>query len=89
MPAIRFAERRGALKRLFISAITLLLAVFATFSLLDESILGIAFLLLVFFFGFNILEASLPSLISKSAACLGQGSGAGRVQHHPVDRASG
>ncbi|MDR3898554.1 MAG: MFS transporter, partial [Duodenibacillus sp.] len=73
MPAIRFAERRGALKRLFISAITLLLAVFAAFSLLDESILGIAFLLLVFFFGFNILEASLPSLVSKSAPASARG----------------
>ncbi len=67
MPAIRAAERRGALKGLFIFSIALLMVVFAAFGLLDSSALGIAFLLLVFFFGFNILEASLPSLVSKSA----------------------
>ncbi len=73
MPAIRAAERRGALKRLFLFSIALLMAVFAAFEVLDFSVLGIALLLLVFFFGFNILEASLPSLVSKSAPAAARG----------------
>ena len=47
--------------------IALLLIVFAAFEFLDRTVLGIAFLLLVFFSGFNVLEASLPSLVSKTA----------------------
>lgn len=73
MPIIRFAERRGALKRLFLAAITLLMVVFLAFEVLDSTVLGIAFLLLVFFFGFNILEASLPSLVSKAAPVSARG----------------
>ena len=67
MPILRFAERRSLFKELFVCSIALLLIVFAAFEFLDRTVLGIAFLLLVFFFGFNILEASLPSLVSRTA----------------------
>ena len=67
MPVLRKAERRGLFKELFICSIALLMLVFAAFEFLDWTVLGIAFLLLVFFFGFNILEASLPSLVSRTA----------------------
>ena len=67
MPVLRTAERRGLFKELFICSIALLMIVFSAFEFLDRTVLGIAFLLLVFFFGFNILEASLPSLVSRTA----------------------
>lgn len=67
MPAIRHAEKTGRVKELFVGAICLVLAAFAGFEIFDNSVLLISVLLLVFFSGFNVLEASLPSLVSKSA----------------------
>ena len=67
MPAIRHAEKTGRIKELFITAISLVLAAFAGFEIFDNSVLLISVLLLVFFSGFNVLEASLPSLVSKTA----------------------
>lgn len=67
MPAIRHAEKTGKVKELFVGAICLVLAAFAGFEIFDNSVLLISVLLLVFFSGFNVLEASLPSLVSKTA----------------------
>ncbi len=67
MPAIRQAEKRGRTKELFVGSICLVLAAFAGFEIFDNSVLLICVLLLVFFSGFNVLEASLPSLVSKTA----------------------
>lgn len=67
MPAIRHAEKTGRVKELFVGAICLVLAAFAGFEIFDNSVLLISVLLLVFFSGFNVLEASLPSLVSKTA----------------------
>lgn len=68
MPAIRHAEKTGRVKELFVGAICLVLAAFAGFEIFDNSVLLICVLLLVFFSGFNVLEASLPSLVSKTAS---------------------
>ena len=67
MPAIRHAERTGRFKELFVGAICLVLVAFAGFEIFDNSVLFICVLLLVFFSGFNVLEASLPSLVSRTA----------------------
>ncbi len=67
MPLIVRAERSGRTKLLFLVSIDLLALVFAGFACFGGSILGISVLLLVFFVGFNILEASLPSLVTKTA----------------------
>lgn len=65
MPVLRHAEKTGRTKELFVGAICLVLAAFAGFEIFDNSVLLISVLLLVFFSGFNVLEASLPSLVSK------------------------
>lgn len=67
MPAIRRAEKTGRVKELFVGAICLVLAAFAGFEIFDNSVLFISLLLLVFFSGFNVLEASLPSLVARTA----------------------
>ncbi|MEO8188152.1 MAG: MFS transporter [Burkholderiaceae bacterium] len=61
------AERRGSMRRLFIGAIALVLAAQLGFLLRGDTLLWMALWLLIFFTGFNILEASLPSLVSRIA----------------------
>ncbi|QMT30695.1 MFS transporter [Alysiella filiformis] len=67
IPAIVIGETRNKLKQVFVLGIALvLLAQFALiFSL--HAIWLIAAVLIVYFIGFNILEASMPSLVSKIA----------------------
>ncbi len=67
MPAIMRAERAGRMRELFLSAILLILLVHVAFIWLDTNLYAIGLLLVVFFTGFNILEASLPSLVSRTA----------------------
>ncbi len=67
MPPIMRAERAGRMRTLFLGAIGLLLVVFLGLWGYSDSLGWIAAWLLLFFVGFNILEASLPSLISRVA----------------------
>lgn len=77
VPAIFYAERRSRMKQVFAAAVGLMLAAqFALMSLLG-SLWGIAAALLVFFVAFNVLEASLPSLISKVAPAGSKGTASG------------
>ncbi len=61
------AERRGLMRLLFISSIVLVLVAQLGFLLRGGSLFWLALWLLVFFTGFNILEACLPSLVSRIA----------------------
>ncbi len=67
VPAIIVGETRNKLKQVFIGGIILVLA--AQLALLGSlnSVWLIAGCLIVYFIGFNILEASMPSLVSKIA----------------------
>ena len=67
IPAIVIGETRDKLKAVFVFGISLVwVAQFALiFSL--SSIWAIALVLIIYFVGFNILEASMPSLVSKIA----------------------
>jgi MFS family permease len=67
VPPIVVTERRGWQKAGFIGAITLLAVAQAGLGLLPGGLWSIGALLVVFFTGFNFLEASLPSLISRAA----------------------
>lgn len=73
MPFISRAERAGRLKQLYLIAISLLGFVFVGLHFFDVALWTIAALLLFFFIGFNILEASLPSLVSKTAPSADKG----------------
>jgi len=77
IPAIIYAEKRAQLKFVFIAAIALLLIGQVLLATTFDSIWGTAIALLVFFTAFNLLEASLPSLISKIAPVGAKGTAIG------------
>ncbi len=67
IPFIIQAEKHRRMKQVFIGAIFIIaLAEFGLFEL-HRSLYAIGLLLLVFYSGFNLLEAILPSLIAKMA----------------------
>ena len=67
IPAIIVAEKRGKMRAVLLSAIVLLLLVQAGFVMGVTAAWVAGLWLTVFFVGFNILEATLPSLISRIA----------------------
>jgi len=77
LPAILYAEKRARLKPVFVAAVLLLLACDLGFLVLAGSFYGIVGLLLAFFVAFNILEASLPSLVSRVAPPRAKGTALG------------
>lgn len=67
VPFIIFGEKKRKIKPVFIGSITVIAFSHAGLLLFHDSIFSLAVFLLVFFCGFNLLEATLPSLISKIA----------------------
>ncbi len=76
-PPLLQAERRGRMKFLFVSAIALLLAVELGLAVCYTSLGMVIVLLLAFFVAFNILEATLPSLVSRVAPAGSRGTALG------------
>jgi len=76
-PPLIQAERRGRLRVLFLSAIVLLLAVELGFAVCYTNFGMAVVLLLAFFVAFNILEATLPSLVSRIAPPASRGTALG------------
>jgi MFS family permease len=73
-------ERRGRLRGLFLACIVLVMGVQAAWSLLALSappLWALAILLFLFFCGFNVLEASQPSLASRLAPTGSRGAALG------------
>lgn len=77
VPCIIYAEKRHQLKRVFCSAIALLLISQIACLWLTPSSTHLFIFLTLFFIGFNVLEASLPSLISKIAPSAAKGTAMG------------
>lgn len=67
MPPIVAAERRARIRTLFLGAIGLLLATLLGLLWHADRLAWLVTWLLLFFVAFNILEASLPSLVSRVA----------------------
>ncbi|MHB1359737.1 MAG: MFS transporter [Rhodocyclaceae bacterium] len=67
VPAIIAAEKHGKLRPIYASAVALLVLVQGGLALMSNSLWAIGLWLLLFFVAFNILEALLPSLISRLA----------------------
>jgi MFS family permease len=73
-------ERRGYLRVVFLSAITLIACVqflLLWLSSADVTLLQMGWLLFAFFCGFNILEATQPSLVSQQAPAHSRGAAMG------------
>ena len=73
IPAILYADRRNKPKPVLLGAVVLLLGAEAAFVALEGGIALLAVLLLGFFVAFNVLEALLPSLVSRLAPMEGRG----------------
>jgi predicted MFS family arabinose efflux permease len=67
IPFVIIAEKKRQMKKVFIGAITLLLIANIGFIFFHSDLIGLVSCLWIFFCGFNLLEATLPSLISKTA----------------------
>jgi MFS family permease len=77
VPAIIAAEKRGKMKPVLLGAIALILIGQLLLGAAPHTILSVAAILFVYFLGFNILEASQPSLVSKLAPGTRKGAAAG------------
>jgi predicted MFS family arabinose efflux permease len=77
IPAIVVAEKRAKMKHVMIAAIALILIGQLSFAELPHTLWWIAGVLLVYFTGFNVLEASQPSMVSKLAPGLRKGAAMG------------
>jgi MFS family permease len=77
VPAIIYAEKKAKLKPVFVTSIAVLLASQIFLATTSDSLWGTAGALLVFFAAFNLLEATLPSLISKIAPVGAKGTAIG------------
>jgi MFS family permease len=77
VPAIIYAEKKAKIKQVFVSAIALMLLAQLLFAVSINLFWGIVFSLTVYFVAFNVLEASLPSIISKIAPAAAKGTAMG------------
>jgi MFS family permease len=77
VPAIIVAEARGKMKSVLVSAIGLVLIGQVLLGLGPHTTFSVATILFLYFLGFNILEASQPSLVSKLAPGTRKGAAAG------------
>ena len=76
LPFVIIAERKRKMKQVFIAAIATVSVAVAGF-IYSTNLITLAISLVVFFAGFNLLEASLPSLISKTARATLKGTAMG------------
>ena len=67
VPFVVIAEKRRRMKGIFVGAVAALLVAQLGLFAFHQSVWSIALLLLLFFTAFNLLEATLPSLIAKVA----------------------
>jgi MFS family permease len=77
VPFIIIAEKYRKMKPVFLGAIATLAVAQLGWSLLSNSVAGMLFFLWLFFTAFNILEASLPSLMSKLSPLANKGTAMG------------
>jgi MFS family permease len=67
MPPIFLAERRGRMKLMFVASVAIMACVQLGFYAWTDGLWLLAGLLLAFFVVFNVLEAALPSLVTRLA----------------------
>jgi MFS family permease len=77
VPAILYVDRRNQPKPVMLGAVALLVAVEAALGTLSSAVATLAALMLGFFVAFNVLEAMLPSLVSRIAPAQGRGTAIG------------
>lgn len=77
VPAIIYGEKKAKLKNVFVAAIALMFCAQLLFASAIDHFWGIVASLTVYFVAFNVLEASLPSIISKVSPAASKGTAMG------------
>lgn len=77
IPFIIYGEKKRQMKRVLIGAISVLMLTELFFWQFGDTLRALVIGTVVFFIGFNLLEASLPSLISKVSPAGGKGTAMG------------
>lgn len=77
VPPMMFADKKSRIKEVFMGAIALAALAQMTLLIFHDSVFSVAAALLLFFVAFNLLEAMLPSLISKTAPLAAKGTAMG------------
>lgn len=77
VPAIIAAERKDKMRPVFLAAVGLLTVVQIGLYVLHDNLWLLALWLLLFFVAFNVLEATLPSLVSRTAPPAAKGAALG------------
>ena len=77
VPFIIYGEKKRQMKRVLLGAVSVLLACELYFAFFGSSLRALVLGIVVFFTAFNLLEASLPSLVSKVAPAGGKGTAMG------------
>lgn len=77
LPAIIVGEKRAKLKPVFIGAVAIMLFAQVLFAVNIHHFWGVVAALFFYFVAFNLLEATLPSLISKMAPAASKGTAIG------------
>jgi len=77
VPAIIYAEKQTKMKQVFVAAVAVMLLAQIMFAVSISYFWRIVASLTIYFIAFNLLEASLPSLISKIAPAAAKGTAMG------------
>jgi len=77
VPFIIYGEKKRQMRRVLIGAVLVLLGCELYFWVFGHGLTNLVFGIIVFFTAFNLLEASLPSLVSKVAPAGGKGTAMG------------
>jgi MFS family permease len=77
IPPMIFADKKSRTKEVFVGAIALAALSQLILLIFNASLISVAASLLLFFIAFNLLEAMLPSLISKTAPLVAKGTAMG------------
>ena len=77
VPFIIIAENKRRMKEVFNGAIVVIALAELGFWAFNDSIFGLALFILIFFVAFNVLEASLPSLVAKMSSTEAKGTAMG------------
>ena len=77
LPPMLLAERKGLQKQVFVGAVVVLIGALGLLMFADGRLPALVAGLLVFFAAFNLLEATLPSMISKRAPAGAKGTAIG------------
>jgi len=77
IPLIIVAEKHGKMKQIFTAAVAALMIAEVFMSMMHHTMPGLVTGMFIYFVAFNVLEASLPSLVSRMAPAADKGTAMG------------